>query len=342
MKNDTSPLDRNLLGRWTPAIVLLVLGAVLGGVVVLSRGSGRDRRPAKLDKAFVYDVSRYRVIPAGRIGYREVAQVETGLEQVTALAVGPEDQIVVGGDGQVLVLSPDGAPRETIPTGETPLALAISPTGLLLVATRNQVGRCELRAPLRRLFTLPGEKSRITSIAVAGEFIFVADAGSRGVWRYTSSGEPRGRIGDKDPDRDIKGFAVPSPYFDLLVAPDGLLRIVDPGRHLIRAFTTDGHLEVSWGRASFALEGFSGCCNPSHIAMLPNGSFVTSEKGIPRVKVYDADGGFVTAVVGCDGLNTEYEPCEVATDRKGRILVLDPGKKVVRIFEPLEREKRDD
>ncbi len=342
MTSETPTPDRNLLGRWTPAIVLVVLGAIIGGVITLSRETGRDRRPAKLDDAFVYDVERYKVIPPERIGYREVARIETGLTQATALAVGPEDQIVVGGDEQVLVFSPDGTPGAVIPTGDTPYALTTSPAGVLFVATKNRVGQCEFKGPILLLCTIPGEKPRITSIAVDQESIFVADAGSRGVWRYTLAGGLCGRLGDKNADRHIPGFAVPSPFFDLLVAPDGLLRIVDPGRHRIRAFTTDGHLELSWGRSTFALEGFSGCCNPSHIALLPDGSFVTSEKGIPRVKVYDAEGNFVTAVVGSDGLDTEYYPCDVATDSKGRILVLDPAKQVVRIFESLERVDRDD
>jgi hypothetical protein len=107
---------------------------------------------------------------------------------------------------------------------------------------------------------------------------------------------------------------------------------VDPGRHRICAFTDGGDLEITWGEPSFELEGFSGCCNPSHLAMLPDGRFVTSEKGIPRVKVYDVDGTFLTVVVGPDGLETEMEPCDVATDSRGRILVLDGG--TVRVFEP--------
>ena len=103
-----------------------------------------------------------------------------------------------------------------------------------------------------------------------------------------------------------------------------------------------GDLEFAWGKPSFELEGFSGCCNPSHFAMLPDGRFVTSEKGIPRVKVHDADGSFVTAVVGCDGLDTETDPCDVATDLEGRIVVLDPGKAVVRIFESKGGSDRED
>jgi sugar lactone lactonase YvrE len=334
MTDGSPPPDRHLLGRWAPWIVLVVIVATLGVLVFVWRESGRDRGSAGLSEPFVYDVERYRHIPAGQIGYREIATVETGMAQVTALAAGPEGEIVVGGDRVVRVYGPDGAARETIPVEETPLALATTPEGGLLVAGRSTVAERERGGPFRRLITLTGERVRITSIALDRDSVYVADAGTPVVWRFTRRGELVGRIGEKDPDRNIPDFNVPSPYFDLLVAPDGLLRVVDPGRHRITAFTPEGDLELAWGLASLALPGFGGCCNPSHLAMLPDGRFVTSEKGIPRVKVHDAEGEFVTAVVGAEGLATETGPCDVAVDPKGRILVLDPGARAVRIYVP--------
>ena len=67
--------------------------------------------------------------------------------------------------------------------------------------------------------------------------------------------------------------------------------------------------------------------------MLPDGAFVTSEKGVPRIKVHDGRGEFVTAVVAAENLSTDIEPCDVAADGRGRILALDPGAGLVRIFE---------
>lgn len=334
MTGEAGPPDRRLLGRWTPWIAGTVLLAAVVAAFALWRATGRDREPADLDDAFVYDVDRYRVVPPERIGYREVACFETGLVRAAAVAVAADGGIFAAGDDRVVVLSPEGDRRAEIPVEGKPCALAVSPGGGLHLATEDRVFRGPLSGPLAELLRLPGDRARITSIAVDRDSVWVADAGSRGVWRFGLDGVPRGRIGDRDPDRGLPGFNVPSPYFDLLVAPDGLLRIVDPGRHRIDAFTVDGHRELSWGEASFALEGFSGCCNPAHLALLPDGSFVTSEKGIPRVKVYDASGSFVTAVVGSDGLDTEVAPCDVAADSRGRIVLLDPGRGRVRVFAP--------
>ena len=119
-----------------------------------------------------------------------------------------------------------------------------------------------------------------TSIAVAEEDVFVADAGALVVWHYDLDGKLLGSIGKRDPSRgDSAALIVPSPYFDVAVAPDGLLRVANPGMHRIEAFTFDGHLEFSWGKRGLGVEAFCGCCNPSNIAILPDGRVVTAEKG---------------------------------------------------------------
>ncbi|MHC4574448.1 MAG: NHL repeat-containing protein [Planctomycetota bacterium] len=121
--------------------------------------------------------------------------------------------------------------------------------------------------------------------------------------------------------------------------------MVNPGRLRIEAYTFDGDLEFWWGEFSSGIEGFTGCCNPVNFAILADGSFVTCEKGLVRVKVYGPDGTFVGVVAGPEQLveggtaRTCYFPAQcqaggfdVAVDSTGRVLVLDTMKNVVRIF----------
>jgi hypothetical protein len=178
--------------------------------------------------------------------------------------------------------------------------------------------------------------------------VFVADAGNRIVLRYDPAGKLLGKIGKRDPGRHILGFVIPSPHFDLALTADGLLRVVNPGAHRIEAYTLDGDLEVFWGKHGEGIEGFCGCCNPANLAILPDGRFVTSEKGIPRVKIYAADGKFVGVVAGPETLAPtetileETRPdhklpvFDVAADSRGRVLVLDPLAMKVRIFEKVQ------
>ena len=100
------------------------------------------------------------------------------------------------------------------------------------------------------------------------------------IWKYDKNGNLIGEIGKKNLKKDIPGFIIPSPYFDVNIDPDGFLWTANTGRHSLENYTSDGSFRTSWGNPSMELEGFAGCCNPSHFAILKNGSFVTSEKGI--------------------------------------------------------------
>jgi hypothetical protein len=114
--------------------------------------------------------------------------------------------------------------------------------------------------------------------------------------------------------------------------------------HRIEAYTFDGHLEVSWGTRGLDVPDFCGCCNPASIAILPNGNFVTGEKGIARVKIYDTEGKFIGVVAGPEILSPNYsavtetredlrlKPVDLAVDSESHIIVLDPNEKKIRIF----------
>ena len=190
-----------------------------------------------------------------------------------------------------------------------------------------------------------GTNAVFTSVAVFGDYVFVANAGGRVVLRYDSSGKLIDRIGERDQAKNIPGIIVVGPYFDLAVASDGLLRVANPGSQSMEAYTFDGDLELSWGKASNLIDGFAGCHNPVNFAILPDGRFVTCEIGLPRVKIYSADGVFESVVAGAELFPKSEEPLilegkadfrnrglDVAVDSQGRILVLDPGEKLVRIF----------
>jgi len=122
------------------------------------------------------------------------------------------------------------------------------------------------------------------------------------------------------------------------------LRVVNPGPHKIEAYTFYGDMEFSWGETSIGIKGFSGCCNPVSFAILPDGRFVTAEKGVPRVKIYSDSGVFLSVVAGMESFRDTvgvYDPddtgdtrkaLDVAVDSGGRILVLDPVDKSVRVF----------
>jgi hypothetical protein len=194
--------------------------------------------------------------------------------------------------------------------------------GQLYIATKTTVRRLGNST----MVTL-SSPSVITSIAVRGKLLFIADAGRRTVWRYSTSGKKHWPL-------EGEGFDVPSPYFATLIDTAGLLRVVNPGRQRIEAYTTDGEYEspLTWGKPGAALNQFAGCCNPTYLAQLPDGRFVTAEKGLPRVKLWTISGKFVTLIASAEQFDGSSAIAGLATDSDGRVYVLDAEGECIRVF----------
>jgi hypothetical protein len=164
------------------------------------------------------------------------------------------------------------------------------------------------------------------------DYVFAADAGSRKIWRFSHEGGEPFEIGRED-GGGRRGFNIPSAHFDIALASDGSLWAVNPGYHALENHSADGAFLSTWGTSSVAIEGFGGCCNPVAIALLPDGGIVTAEKGLPRVKIHNPDGSLRCVVAAPTEFSGKGSGLDLAVDAAGRILVLDPDRKQIRIFE---------
>jgi len=330
-------------------IVPIISVAICIGVVTFMRINPSGEQGNGLPKAFDYNLEAYAKIDPALIRYDQQATIPLDMLEPRAVAVGPGDRIFVAGDKVVVMFDADGKKLKTIKLEQEPHCLAVAKAehaspGRLYVGMKDHVEVYDADGRRQAVWSAPGRRTVLTSIAVGDEDVFAADAGSLVVWRYDLNGKVIGQIGKRDPSRNIPGFVVPSPYFDVAIAPDGLLRVANPGMHQVEAFTFDGHLELSWGKRGMGIEAFCGCCNPSNIAILSDGRIVTAEKGLPRVKVYSPIGEFECVVVGpsvlapnspmltecCD--ERTLHPADLAVDSRDRILVLDPLASAVRVF----------
>lgn len=342
--NDNEQTRRDFFRHALRGVWLVISVAVATAIVAVVRVSRLGQKGSGLSSEYQLDLSPMAYIDPDLILYEEIGRpIHTGLSEARALAVDPSGTLFVVGDQAVKVIDRQGRIKDTFPLAVAPRCLAL--TGeQLYIGARDRVVITDRQGEVQASWPSLGDDAVITSIALDDEHVYIADAGQRIVWCYDREGRFIRRIGDKDPERNIPGFVVPSPYFDLAVAPDGLLRVVNPGRHRIEAYTARGDREFVWGEFGNALDAFTGCCNPVSFAILPDGSFVTCEKGLVRVKVYDTDGMLVGVVAGpqqlTGGVGSICETpaqCQrggfdVAVDVAGRVYVLDTIKNVVRIF----------
>jgi len=309
---------------------ILLAAALLAAVLFLSLKNRGDGRPEA--GSFRYDLGSFA--GTGPADYREAITVTLGDETPAGVAIGAEGRIYITAGASLLLL--DGEGRRV---GERTLsapagAVAAGLSGEIYLAVEDHI---EVLLPGGDVQSWPslGEKAVITSLAAGEDAVFAADAGSRLVWRFDREGRLLGSFGRRDLAAGDLGFVVPSPYFDLALGPGGDLWVANPGRLRLERYAPDGRLLEWWGKASLAIEGFGGCCNPSHFAILPGGSFVTSEKGLPRVKTYRGDGTYESLVAGPKAFRAGTAGLDLTVDPGGRILVVDPARRQLRIFERL-------
>ena len=340
------------------------IGVVIGvvcmvGIIAVLRFDATGEKGSGLGSDFVYNLEQLAKIDPNLIMYEEsVPPIKTGFSVTHAVAVDKTGAIYVAGDKAIRIYDDTGKQQNEIELSSEPRCFSIENEAnnvTLYIGMKDHV-EIYRGGKLSKTWQNLGDKAVLTSIAVSDEDIFVADAGNRIVVRFDKDGNIKNKIGEKDESRNIPGFVVPSPYFDLAIARDGLLRVVNPGKQKIEAYTFSGYLEFSWGEYSNKVEGFCGCCNPVNFAILfgedPSGDedkFITCEKGLTRIKVYNNEGKFVSVVAGpaqlIEGGKVEVcdspEECQmggfdVAVDSTGRVLVLDTIKNVIRIFSKIE------
>lgn len=281
---------------------------------------------------YEYDLAKLRQVDSSAIGYKEIGQIIPEMEGLTGIAIDADDNIYLAGDNEVRIYNAEHNLERTISTSIKSRCIGVGENKIFL-GTEGRIAIFDFEGNRLAIWESVNERSVITSIAVSEKFVYVADAGNRIVCQYDHSGKLISDIGRKDIEKGILGFKIPSPYFDLLLGHYGELWVVNPGRHRFERYNEDGELISSWERTSMGLDGFSGCCNPSNIAMLSNGAFVTSEKGIERVKVHKPTGDFLTVVAPPSIFKEGTTGIDLAVDSNDRIYVLDPVQGVVRIFD---------
>jgi hypothetical protein len=175
----------------------------------------------------------------------------------------------------------------------------------------------------------------LLSVAVVDDHVAVSDLGLRAVHVYDTSGRFLG-----DVDGPEKGFKLPSDNFELTDTPEGLLLVANSGSDAdvprIEAYPPSSRRrQYGWGEKGEDIVGFNGCCNPTGMAVFPDGRVVTTEKTLVTIKVFTArkDGTLDSVVAGPEQLG-EHTPWDVAIDAQGNVIVLFTDVSMIRVYAP--------
>ena len=323
-------------------------GAYTAGAVALTGTTvGVTRRlmtpkPAE-GNPFAYKTAHIAETDPKWLHYEEVTRFPCPRSDARRISNGPNDRLYLAAGNYITILDRQGTLLNEVALTDTARCVAVAKDGMIYAGLRSQIEVFDAKGGRQATWEPAAQRAWFTGLAVADNEVFAADAGNRIVLRYDRSGKLLCQIGSRDSARNIPGFSVPSPFFDLELGSDGLLRVANPGRHRVHVFTLNGDLEFSFGHTSAALEGFCGCCNPVSLTLLSDGRYLTCEKGLPRVKIYRADGGLESVVAGAESFTENALACEdadcrkggldAAVDSQGRIYILDLVLNEVRVMQ---------
>ena len=281
------------------------------------------------------------------ISYHETAAFPVDFREPRALAVDAESQVYVGGDRAVQTLF--GATARSSPRSRCKgnrdawqsARLAPSDSGhshdvsnagqLLYVGMEDHVEVYDPGGTRLAVWGSRGPEAIFTSITTTEHEVWVADAGNRLVWRFDAAGHLLEPVGQPDPSQHRAGFLVTTTTSTWPPAPMiwsmSSIRVCCESK----ATCTMASMKPPGARDRRRWRTSSAAATRPQLAVLPDGRFVTAEKGIPRVKIYSRRGQFQTVVAGPSQLTDT--PADLATDRRGRVLVLDGRAAKVRVFE---------
>ena len=251
---------------------------------------------------------------------------------LSGLALGPHDAIYALGDDEVRVFEGAGRLARTwkVPEKATCLAVAsdlrvgVGSSGRVDLYSDTGVHSGGFAAGTR------DKPADVTAIRLVRDEVLVADAAARVIRRYDLRGTERGVIGDKN---KTGGFMLPNRSLDFDVDRSGVVHATDTGRHQVTSWTLDGTMVASFGKFGMTKpEDFVGCCNPVNVAVVPDGSIVTAEKMVARVKVYGKDRTLL-ALIGPENFDPMCWHIYVAVDSTGRIVTADPERRTIAVFE---------
>lgn len=241
-------------------------------------------------------------------------------EALRGICVDGAGLIYAAGDSAVKVFDSGGALQRHWRTSKPAYCVSVGNDGGILVGEPGQVERFDGEGRKVGVLEDAPRLGLVTAVAYLGQEILAGDATHRSIRRYDANGKFLNDIGS---DNRTKGFLIPNGSIDFALDARGVIHAANPGKHRVERYNASGELLGRMGKFTGpSPEGFSGCCNPTNVAVTKQGHVVVTVKAPPGVKVYDAKGKLL-ALFGTDLFDLNCMNMDVAVDVRGSVYVAD-------------------
>lgn len=285
---------------------------LIGG---LSSCNSKKASPSR----FKYDISKYENEATARAEYEKRSALKLDLAGLSSLSI-LNGQIAAVSDERVALTDAALKTPRYIENAHGIKSLCQRDGGYAAVNGKSLLF-------LDKSFKLVNERS-ISENASAQDIIthkgsfFISDVANKIIWRFSQDGRLINYMKGRRPDGK-EGFIIPGPHFALSPGEGESIWASHSGRHKLQRYSFDGKLIEEWGAFGMKAEGFCGCCNPVDFEYVPGAGFFTSEKGVLRIKQYNAKGGFLRYISGKGPFSKGAKIIKLVVLREGELIAAD-------------------
>jgi len=206
--------------------LLVVIATAI--VVIIAKDFVGNKAGKNVPNPYEYSVDQFRQVDSTKVLYNEILTFPVGAETLSGIALA-DSLIVVAAGTQLLHYDRSGKELYRTAIADTANCITIDKEKKLWIGMRHYVALYDLKGNLVLRWDSFGDRSVITSLAVSGDRVFVADAGNRVVYQCDRKGNIILKIGEKDEQKGVSGYVIPSPFFDLALDEEGFPWVVNPG-----------------------------------------------------------------------------------------------------------------
>ncbi len=266
-------------------------------------------------------------------------------QQLSAVAIDGKGSLYGSGasrkifSGTVKAFSGEGKLLQGYDVANDATGVAVDGSGCIYVAGRGKTGFVvEKLTPAadkpatHDTWTLDKAVKNVASMRLYKDTLLIADAGGCIHKVSAADGKYLGAVGGGKPGSVRINTCCGILGFD--VDATGRLFIGNLGQHRVTACELDNSKVVHFGKPGESDADFCGCCNPVCVAVMADGKIVTSEKTIPRIKVYAADGKTLLALIAGKEFRADCSELALVVDAKGVIYAADGDSKSIKVFAP--------